>query len=221
MFKCNNCGGCCEDPATQINLTLGDIKRLSDYTKKSASQLYKEGMIGIYPFGDPFKDDEFETDVGLFIPCGYRVFKKDKKCKICNVYPARPLNCRIFPFWLLAEAPLDEVEKFAKDYPCTNIDDDFKDDRKLYHKFKEHLVGILSEEIRVTDPFYEKLGLKKKIKVKPTKTKEEDREAIAKIVKDMKMEDFSEIFKKIDGEIKKHEFVSYKKIKNWEDFLEE
>lgn len=224
MFKCNHNGKCCEDPTTQINLTLGDIQRISKFTKKSALDLYNEGIMGVYPFGDPFKNDEFETDIGLYIPCGFR--KKNEKLGklICSIYPARPLNCRIFPFWVLAEAPMNEVEKFVKEHPCgecCGVDEDFEEDRKLYNEYKEKLVEILSKEVPMSDSFYETLGLKKKIKTKPSKTQEEDFKIINELIKEIRKEDFTVLFKKIDEEIKKHEFVLMEDIPDWDIFLRE
>lgn len=212
MFRCYHCGGCCEDVCTQINLTLGDISRLKNYTKKSALQLYKTGIIGVYPFGDPFKSNEFETDIGLFIPCTYR--KQAKSHKLCSIYQARPLNCRLFPYWILAEAPPKEIKQLiCPGHECMKhfeIDEDFKDDRKIYHEYKEKIVKILFEESKISDPFFKKLGLKKKFKTTRSKTKDDDFKVITKLVKELKQNDFSDIFKKIDKEIKRHSFISYK-----------
>ena len=59
MFECHHHGQCCEDPVTQINLTLGDLQRLTTSTQKSTLQLYKDKIIGIQPFGDP------ENNIGV------------------------------------------------------------------------------------------------------------------------------------------------------------
>lgn len=216
MFRCYHCGGCCEDVCTQINLTLGDIKRLCEHTKKTVLQLYKEGVIGIYPFGDPFRHDEFETDVGLFIPCRFRKFlsEKDKKTKTvkCSVYKARPLNCRLFPYWILADAPEKDIKNLiCAGHECMKhfeIDEDFKKDRKTYIDYKEKLVAILHKETIISDEFYKNIGLKKLIKTKASKTKEDDLALINKLVKRLSKNDYSDIFKKIGREIKKHNLVS-------------
>jgi Fe-S-cluster containining protein len=205
MFLCYHCGGCCEDVCTQINLTLGDIKRLSEKTGKSALKLYKEGVIGVFPFGDPFKDDEYETDVGLFIPCRFRKSGK------CSIYGCRPINCRLFPYWILAEAPLNEIKTLiCPGHECMKhleIDADFKEDRKEYHSYKEKLVQILHFETQLSDKFYKKIGLKKKIKAKPSKTKDDDLKIIFMLVKKLCKKDFSELFRKIDKEVKKQDFT--------------
>jgi Fe-S-cluster containining protein len=211
MFKCYNCGGCCEDVSTQISLTLGDIKRLREFTGKTAYKLYREGIIGIYPFGDPFKSDEFETEVGLFIPCRFR--KKSSmsdKTINCSIYPARPINCRLFPYWILAEAPLNEIKQLiVPGHECINhinINKEFKDDRKAYNDYKEKLVKILHEELRVTEPFYKELGLIKKIKTPASAGKDDDCKTIKKLIKTIGKQDFSKIFKRIDQKINNRQF---------------
>lgn len=223
MFNCNHNGQCCEDPATQISLTLGDLQRICKFTKKSALDLYKEGVLGVYPFGNPFKNNEFETDIGLFIPCKFRTNDKKTKRKSCAIYHARPLNCRLFPFWILAEASMQEIEDFVKNHKCGDcccIDEHFEEDRALYKKYKEKLVEILSKESPISDRFYEKLGLKKKIKTKASKTKESDLKIISKLVKKMQKEDYSMIFKRIDKELPKYRFSKKEEIVQWKDILE-
>lgn len=213
MFRCYHCGGCCEDVSTQISLTLGDIQRLTKFTKKSALKLYKEGIIGVYPFGDPFKENEFETDVGIFVPCLFRKKKKDQDHTSCLIYPARPINCRLFPYWILAEAPPNEIKSIiTPTHECMKhfeIDPDFKEDRKAFHIYKEKLVKILFKETRVSDQFYNTMGLKKKFKTKRSKTKDDDFKVISQLVKQLQKKDYSDIFSKIDKEIKKHKFISY------------
>ncbi|MCB9359253.1 hypothetical protein H6503_04940 [Candidatus Woesearchaeota archaeon] len=220
MFRCNHNGRCCEDPTTQISLTLGDIWRLCKAHKKSALDLYKEGIIGVFPFGDPFKDDEFETDIGLFVPCKHRIFNEKMGKKICSVYEHRPINCRLFPIWILAEAPMNEIMDLVKNHQCgecCGVDEDFEEDRKIYQKYKGALVEIIEREIQLSDPFYESLGLKKRLVAKKSNTQEDDLKIVEKLVADLQKEDFSEVFIKIDDEIKKHEFEE--KLPAMEEFL--
>ena len=94
-FRCLHCGGCCENNATHINLTLGDISRFSEITCKSTEDLFREGSIGLMPFQTTEDPDIFEIELGLKIPCRFR------KGKRCMIYGARPLNCRLFPFWII------------------------------------------------------------------------------------------------------------------------
>jgi len=214
MFKCNNNGQCCEDPVTQISLTLGDIKRITQHTNKSALQLYKEGMIGICPFGNAFKDNEFETDVGLNIPC------KNRNHKSCAIYPARPINCRLFPFWILAEAPMNEIEEFVDNHQCgacCNIGENFEKDREIYKNYKNHLTSILDKEVPISERFYYKIKIKNKIITEHSKTRESDLKIIKKLTNDLNKQDFSKQFKEIDKEIEKHTFET--NIKKLSEFI--
>ncbi|MFT4304423.1 MAG: YkgJ family cysteine cluster protein [Candidatus Woesearchaeota archaeon] len=210
MFNCNHNGRCCEDPTTQISLTLGDLKRISMKHKKTVVQLYQEGIIGIFPFGNPFKDNEYETDVGLFVPCKHRIYDERIGKTICSVYEKRPLNCRLFPIWILADAPLSEIIDFSEKHPCgkcCGIDDDFEEDRKIYRAYKNDLVKILETEVHLSDPFYEKIGLKQKIITKKSKTQKDDLVIVKKLVKKLQKQNFTDVFTKIEQEIAKHNFV--------------
>jgi Fe-S-cluster containining protein len=228
MFSCNHNGQCCEDPLTQISLTLGDIKRICQHTKKTAIKLYKEGIIGIFPFGDIKESDIFELDVGLYIPCKYRIKKtqelnsKNKnQHKTCEIYPARPINCRLFPFWILADAPLEKVKEFASQHQCgkcCGIDENFENDRKKYKAYKEELVNIIISEAKISDSVYENIGIKKYIRTKESLTKIDDLNIIKQLISDLELQDFSDEFKKIDQEINKREFITSEQIPQWENF---
>jgi len=141
--------------------------------------------------------------------------------KHCNIYKGRPLNCRLFPYWILSDAPQKEIKKLASpDQKCLEefeIDADFVEDRKIYHRYKEKIVKILMEEVRISDEFYKKLGLKKIIKTKMTRTKQKEREMIAKLVAKIGKTDYTALFKKVDKEIKKHNFIGWKILPKIED----
>jgi Fe-S-cluster containining protein len=221
MFSCNHNGQCCEDPVTQISLTLADLKRICIYTHKTALQLYKEGMIGVFPFGDLDNNGVFERDIGLYIPCKNRVVDKKTKHKSCGIYPVRPLNCRMFPFWLLADAPLDVLSDFQKNHKCgicCGIDENFENDRKKYKAFKDALAKVLVEEAEVSDKFFESIGVKKEIHTSKSYDEKDTLIVINDLVKELEKIDFSEIFSKIDKEL---ETILYRKaedIPQWDNF---
>jgi len=133
-MKCNNCGHCCDDPLTQVNLTIGDIHRLTEFLGCSVEDLFKEHMA-MNPFGDPDLI-HYDLDLGLNKGCKFRMDGK------CSVYSARPLNCRLFPYWLLAEAPADKLKDLFSengfDYDLTK--------KKQYKAYKDALAVVLLEE---------------------------------------------------------------------------
>jgi Fe-S-cluster containining protein len=222
MFRCYDCGACCEDVCTQINLTLGDIKRLSEFTGKSALQLYKKGIIGIFPFGDPVKNGEYETEMGIYVPCLFRKKQPNGRTR-CSIYPARPLNCRLFPYWILTDAPETELKKMGKYHECMRkieFDDEFKEDKKTYFLFKEAILKIFLEESKVTEEFYSKTKIKAKIKAKKTSSREGDIKVIKQLVSKLAKKDYSKFFRLVDREIVKHGFTSYEAIPIIESFYD-
>ena len=145
-MECNHCGLCCKDPCTQINITIGDIWRISSHLKMPVEELFKE-HISINPFGDPDLI-HYELDLGLNIPCKFRVDER------CSIYPARPLNCRLFPYWILAEAPYEKLTEILEEHRCSY--DTLR--KKDYKEYKDIIGQILLEESRLFE-------IKKKVNV--------------------------------------------------------
>lgn len=133
-MKCNHCGFCCNDPCTQVNLTVGDIHRIASFLKVPIEKLFPEYM-DINPFGDPDLI-HYDLDLGLNNPCKFRVNNR------CSIYPARPLNCRLFPYWILAEAPPEKLNDILEDY---GFDYDMLR-KKDYQKYKEEVGEVLLKE---------------------------------------------------------------------------
>lgn len=83
-FECLRCGACCVgDPGT-VYLSESDIADLIDYlgmTRDAFIQRY------CYPFKDSYSVGEDAQGRCLFFSSG------------CTIYPARPLQCRTWPFW--------------------------------------------------------------------------------------------------------------------------
>lgn len=152
-FECNNCGFCCIDPVTQINLTLVDVKWLSEYTKKSVQQLFESGIISFVPFIQDNKFSEFEVELGMKKPC--QLYKNNN----CGAYDARPMNCRTFPYWLInhkIEDPNLGCIKGIDPDPITAI----------RYKEYERMVGtILLEQSEKTDAFMKKNKIAQKIDI--------------------------------------------------------
>jgi len=207
MFNCNDCNGCCEDTATQINLTIGDIYRLSCYLDKSPLIMYKENIIGIYPFAD--SDGSFELDLGLKIPCTFREIVNHKtKIKQCSSYIARPLNCRLFPYWILASAPEKIIDDMKINHPCGKALKNSvisNNDKNIYKEYVNYLSLIMEKENIYTEFFWS--TIKDRLPdIDHTVNRvsiEENRIIINKIVLALELEDFSYIFKQIELEIKK------------------
>jgi Fe-S-cluster containining protein len=156
-FQCNHCGFCCFETGTQINITLGDIQRISGYLKVSVHELF-EKYIGIQPFQDT--ENTYNLEIGLKIPCNFW----NKGC--CSIYKTRPLNCRLFPYWILGNAQKSDLLKyFHADNQCLK---DFEYDEKFRKQYKEYVnkVGaLLLKEADATDEFFKRNKLSSSIDI--------------------------------------------------------
>ena len=104
-FECvPDCGGCCTNHGdyAYVYLEGGDLRRLAEHLELTDRE-----------FSDRY------TEVGD----GYRVLLMDRpECPFlegmrCGVYPARPTQCRTFPFWSENLATPEDWKKAAKISP--------------------------------------------------------------------------------------------------------
>ncbi len=152
-FQCLNCGKCCNSYYSQINVTVGDIIRISDLMKKPIRYILKN-FIGINAFGDPENPEKFSYEFGINMPCDLR---KDGKC---SVYNARPLNCRLFPYWVLVHAfKSGNKDIIDESYECMR---DISIDDKELKKYSDYVKVIgeaLIEEGEFTDRILDEIQI--------------------------------------------------------------
>lgn len=88
-FKCTGCGKCCSGAPGFVFLTDQDIDTILDELKIS-----KETFIKKYTksFGSRLSLRDDTPNYGC-------IFLKEGK--YCQIYKARPLQCRTYPFWLM------------------------------------------------------------------------------------------------------------------------
>jgi Fe-S-cluster containining protein len=129
-------------------VTIGDIWRIADFLKQDVEELFKE-KIGLNPFREPEFENVYNIDLGLNLPCRFRENNR------CTIYPARPLNCRLFPQWVLGNLPDEKIKGLLKEHKCRY--DLCK--KKEYKKYSDAGGAILLEESK----FYE---IFKKINIK-------------------------------------------------------
>ncbi len=145
-FKCLHSGRCCEDTLIQINLTAGDIIRLSDYMQCTPASLFRNKIIGFVPFFDG--DSGYDIEVGIIKPC------KLRKNNRCSVYPARPLNCRIFPYYIFGIKDYKSIE-----LECIQRVVMSESLKQIYKKYTEALGKIIIKESEITERIYKEIGL--------------------------------------------------------------
>lgn len=207
-FKCLHSGKCCEKVFTQISLTVGDLIRISKFLKVPVSELFKE-HVGMNPFKDPSKGNFYEYEIGLNIPCRFR------KNKQCTIYEARPLNCRLFPYWILAEVPEERIKEIVDEsYECVHRIKINEKTKEKYKKYKDAVVDLLFKEGALTDKIMKRLNFKHSIK--PTKKFPEpdlnDLESIKKLevekikycIKILDKDKFKELPELLEKEIKEN-----------------
>jgi len=157
MFKCFHCGECCVNPATQINITVGDLVRLGKDTGLSVADLFKK-HAGIVPFQTE-KDFIYEMDLGLHIPCEFR---KDLKC---TNYQARPMNCRLFPLWILVEKE-DEADFILTELNKCKGQRLTGQSKIKTTKYVNMIKALLLNESKISDEIVKDLGLSKKVDIR-------------------------------------------------------
>lgn len=153
-FKCINCGKCCNAFYAQINLTIGDLIRISNFLEKPVGYVLKN-FVGINPFGDPANPTKFSYEFGINMPCLLR--KKNK----CSIYETRPLNCRLFPYWVLVQAfVFNKKEMIDLSYKCMNNLELSGDKIRKYSNYSKLIGDILMQEASLTDNILYKLKIK-------------------------------------------------------------
>jgi len=120
-FEClKDCGNCCQDTNTLVNVTYLDILRI----KKGLNLTLEETIeiLGFYVYQEPPTEEDrkkmvispIKTEKGLAF---VGLIKKDSKScyfydidnKRCKIYKIRPMFCRTFPFSF--KIYLDEKDK--------------------------------------------------------------------------------------------------------------
>ena len=191
-MKCNHCGLCCRDPLTQINVTVGDIQRIADFLKVDIEELFKE-KIGLNPFKEPEFENTYDIDLGLNLPCRFR------KNNRCMIYEARPLNCRLFPQWVLANAPNEKIKEILKDHKCEYD----LSKKQEYKRYSDAVGNILLQEAEFYELF-KKINIKGLIKDKGNNLREKEHNRVQELRKIFKNQlDIKEIKKRIKDNFKK------------------
>lgn len=176
-FYCNDCGYCCIDPSTQINMTLLDIKWLSDYMHMSIKELFTKEIVTFIPFLKAKDFSIFEVDFGMKRPCPLFIDNK------CSVYEGRPMNCRIFPYWFITNKIEDELE-------CINSVEPSPMNMIKYKMYERMLGEILLRHGKETEEFIKKIDanqiidltsepeLKRLLKIYKKRSAENDKSSI-------------------------------------------
>ncbi len=101
-FDCQRTGNCCARPGGVVRVTAADIVALAAHTGLE-NAAFRARFVA--PSGDRLRE-------GLGPGC---VFLRDGPHPECSVYPARPEQCRTWPFWdeLRDPATLAAAKRFC------------------------------------------------------------------------------------------------------------
>lgn len=88
-FECTRCGMCCthRNGYAHVYLNRDEVKALAEHLELSVRAFKRR-----YTFVDEYGWTQLETE-------GERCVFLDPDTMRCNVYEARPTQCRTFPFW--------------------------------------------------------------------------------------------------------------------------
>jgi Fe-S-cluster containining protein len=88
QFECNRCGKCCTGFPGYVYLSENDIKNISQFLQQTKDRFLKKYTKTVHVFT--------EQRLSLTEKANYDcVFWN----KLCTIYPARPYQCRAYPFW--------------------------------------------------------------------------------------------------------------------------
>lgn len=85
-FQCQRSGNCCARPEGEVRVGPADVARIAKHLRLSEEAVRSRYL---HRRGDRLID----------APGGRCVFLKDGREAACGIYPARPKQCRTWPFW--------------------------------------------------------------------------------------------------------------------------
>ena len=106
-FKCTGCGGCCTGEPGYVWLTPEEVDEIAAHlgiSKDQFIQTYTRSIFGRLSL----REDRISFDC---------IFLKEKQCQI---YTARPSQCRTFPWWKENIASPESWKEVAK--RCEGVD---------------------------------------------------------------------------------------------------
>ena len=131
QFTCTRCSNCCRHESGYVFLSQQDLTRLAAFfrmTEDEFSETYcKTVDLGITRRLSLREQDNFDC-----------VFFREGRC---SVYPARPLQCRAYPFWPQIADSRESWNEETKHCPGINIGP-----RKSHQTVREWLDARASQQ---------------------------------------------------------------------------
>ena len=109
QFECLRCGNCCTGAPGYVYLSEKDIASIAKILKKDKGTIIERYTRVVHMFGER----RFSLTEKVNYDC---VFWNS----LCDIYEARPYQCRSFPFWKRHLISLREWEKVGQRCPGIN-----------------------------------------------------------------------------------------------------
>jgi uncharacterized protein len=94
QFTCTQCGNCCTGAPGFVWISETEIARLAEYLELSEQETVRRYCREV---GGKFSLRERISEKGEY-DCIF-LGRQPDGTRTCGVYPARPLQCRTWPFW--------------------------------------------------------------------------------------------------------------------------
>lgn len=111
-FECLQCGRCCSGPAQgYIWVSRPEIQIIADFLKITARQLRRDYLRRVSLRTTIVEQPSTKDCIFL---------RQADSRRICVIYPVRPSQCRIWPFWPINLASPDAWNKAGQKCPGIN-----------------------------------------------------------------------------------------------------
>ena len=124
-FTCKQCGNCCSGSPGYVFLSEKDMEEIAKFLKFTVEEVKKKYCR--------FAKNKWALLEKANYDC---IFLQDRKCRI---YPARPIQCKTYPFWpdlLQSKEHFESISSYCKG--LNNPKDVFSYE-EIQEKLKEYL----------------------------------------------------------------------------------
>ena len=149
-FKCTACGKCCTgEQEGYIFVYESDIRKMSEALNLTLNAFAKK-YLKIIDYNFDIWDHHLEKKKSdkimptLVLDFGHNqdcVFLKKENGKyLCEIYPARPLQCKLFPFWswnMVTEEGYFQTREDCDGFDCENIPENSYPPEKIIEMIKQ------------------------------------------------------------------------------------
>jgi Fe-S-cluster containining protein len=104
-FECTQCGKCCTGAPGYVWVSVEEIYRIAEFLGMRERDFIRQYVRKV--------NQRFSL---IELPNGNCIFYE----KGCKIYPARPIQCRTFPFWKEITATPASWEQAASECPGMN-----------------------------------------------------------------------------------------------------